>query len=38
MVCAMEFDGRKARIRLERAAADTDRPPGLQPVCETEVS
>jgi hypothetical protein len=38
MVCAMEFDGRKARIRLERAAADTDRPPGLQPVCETGVS
>jgi hypothetical protein len=38
MVCALEFDGRKARIRLDRAAADAGRLASLRPVCETELS
>ncbi|HYZ57555.1 MAG TPA: alkaline phosphatase D family protein, partial [Streptosporangiaceae bacterium] len=38
MLSALEFDGRKARIRLERTAPDESVTPRLQPVCETELS
>jgi hypothetical protein len=38
MLCALEFDGRKARLRLERTAPDVAETPRLQPVCETELS
>jgi hypothetical protein len=35
MLSALEFDGRAARIRFDRAAADPSGNPSLQPVCET---
>jgi hypothetical protein len=35
MLSALEFDGRAARIRFDRAAADESGNPSLQPVCET---
>jgi hypothetical protein len=38
MLCTLEFDERKARIRLERTAPDVAGTPRLQPVCETELS
>jgi len=38
MLSVLEFDGRKARIRLERATPDVAGAPRLQPVCETELS
>jgi hypothetical protein len=38
MLCALEFDGRTARIRFARSALDPAGPPHLQPVCETELS
>jgi len=34
MLSALEFDGRAARIRFDRAAADPSGNPSLQPVCE----
>jgi hypothetical protein len=38
MLCALEFDRRKARFRLERTTPDAAGTPRLQPVCETELS
>jgi hypothetical protein len=38
MLSALEFDGRKARIRLDRAVSDAAGAPHLQPVCEAELS
>jgi hypothetical protein len=38
MLCTLEFDGRRARIRFARTAPDPAGPPHLQPVCETELS
>jgi hypothetical protein len=38
MLSALEFDGRKARVRFERTAPDTAAAPHLQPVSETELS
>ena len=38
MLCALEFDGRKARIRFARTATDTAGTAHLQPVCEAELS
>ncbi len=38
MLSALEFDGRKARVRFERTAPDSAATPHLQPVCETELS
>ena len=35
MLSALEFDGRAARIRFDRAAADPSGNPSLQLVCET---
>jgi hypothetical protein len=38
MLCVLEFSGRKARLRMERAVQDADQPPALRPVCESELS
>jgi hypothetical protein len=38
MLSTLEFDGRQARIRLERTAPGVAGTPRLQPVCETELS
>jgi hypothetical protein len=38
MLAGLEFDGRKARIRLVRTAPDEAETPRLQPVCDTELS
>ena len=38
MLTALEFDGRRARIRFDRTVADQDGVPHLQPVCEAELS
>jgi hypothetical protein len=38
MLSTLEFDGRNARIRLERTTPDVAGTPRLQPVCETELS
>jgi hypothetical protein len=38
MLSALEFDGRKARVRFERTAPDSTAAPLLRPVCETELS
>ena len=38
MLSALEFDGRTARLRLERATPDGAGIPHLQLVCETELS
>jgi PhoD-like phosphatase len=38
MLCALEFAGRKARLRLDRAVQDADQPPTLRLVCETDLS
>jgi hypothetical protein len=38
MLCVLEFSGRKARLRMERAVQDADQPPALRPVCEAELS
>jgi hypothetical protein len=38
MLCALEFDGRRARIRFARSAPDAAGTPHLQPVCEAELS
>jgi hypothetical protein len=38
MLSALEFDRRKARIRLERTIPGAAGAPRLQPVCETELS
>jgi len=35
MLAALDFNGRGARIRFDRAAADESGNPSLQPVCET---
>jgi hypothetical protein len=38
MLCALEFDGRRARLRFARSAPDAAGTPHLQPVCEAELS
>jgi hypothetical protein len=38
MLSGLEFRGRKARIRFERAALDEAGTPRLRPVCEAELS
>jgi hypothetical protein len=38
MLSALEFDGRKARIRFERTAPDAAGGPHLQSVCEADLS
>jgi hypothetical protein len=38
MLSALEFDGRRARIRFDRTVADASGVPHLQSVCETELS
>ena len=38
MLSALEFNGRRARIRFDRTVADEDGVPHLHPVCETELS
>ena len=38
MLAALEFDGRRARIRFDRTLSDQSGIPHLQPVCEAELS
>jgi hypothetical protein len=38
MLCALEYDGRSARIRFAGVAQETAASTGLEPVCETELS
>ena len=38
MLSALEFDGRRARIRFDRTVSDASGVPHLQSVCETELS
>lgn len=38
MLAAMEFDGRGARIRFDRAVPGADGAPDLEPVCEARLS
>ena len=38
MLSALEFDGRRARIRFDRTVSDASGIPHLQSVCETELS
>jgi hypothetical protein len=38
MLSAVEFDGRQARIRFDRAVPDEAGAPHLQPVCEADLS
>jgi PhoD-like phosphatase len=38
MLSALEFDGRRARIRFDRTVSDSAGVPHLEPVCETELS
>ena len=38
MLSALEFNGRRARIRFDRTVSDPDGVPHLHPVCETELS
>ena len=38
MLSALEFDGRRARIRFDRTVCDQSGIPHLQPVCEAELS
>ncbi len=38
MLAAVEFEGRRARIRFDRTVSDQDGTPRLQPVCEAELS
>jgi len=38
MLSALEFTGRRARIRFDRTVSDPDGTPHLQPVCEAELS
>jgi hypothetical protein len=38
MLSTLEFDGRRARIRFERAASDVTATPHLRPVCEADLS
>jgi hypothetical protein len=38
MLSALEFDGRRARIRFDRTVEDASGVPRLQSVCETELS
>jgi hypothetical protein len=38
MLSALEFDGRRARIRFDRTVSDQSGVPHLEPVCETELS
>jgi hypothetical protein len=38
MLSALEFDGRRARIRFDRTVADASGVPHLESVCETELS
>jgi hypothetical protein len=38
MLCALEFDGRAARIRFAGTGQDTPGSSGLEPLCETELS
>ena len=38
MLSALEFDGRRARIRFDRTVSDQDGVPHLHPVCEAELS
>ena len=38
MLCALDFDGRPARVRYDRAAAGADGVPRLQPAYEASLS
>ena len=38
MLSALEFEGRKARIRFDRTGADATGTPHLAPVCEADLS
>jgi hypothetical protein len=38
MISALEFEGRRARIRFDRTVSDPSGVPHLQSVCETELS
>jgi PhoD-like phosphatase len=38
MLAALEFDGRRSRLRLDRAVRDGEGPPRLQPVTEADLS
>ena len=38
MLCALEFDGRAARIRFAGTGQETPGSSGLEPLCETELS
>jgi hypothetical protein len=38
MLSALEFDGRRGRIRFDRTVEDASGVPHLQSVCETELS
>ena len=38
MLCALEFDGRAARVRFDRAITSEDGTPALQPACEARLS
>ena len=38
MLSALEFDGRRARIRFDRAVCDPAGVPHLQRVCEADLS
>ncbi|HMG63680.1 MAG TPA: alkaline phosphatase family protein, partial [Streptosporangiaceae bacterium] len=38
MLAALEFDGRRSRLRLDRAVRDGEAPPRLQPVAEADLS
>jgi len=38
MLSALEFEGRRARIRFDRTVSDESGIPHLQPVCEAELS
>ena len=38
MLAALEFDGRRARIRFDRTVSDQSGIPHLHPVCESELS
>jgi hypothetical protein len=38
MLSALEYDGRRARIRFARAVCDDDSVPHLQSLCDTDLT
>jgi hypothetical protein len=38
MLSALEFDGRRARIRFDRTVSDSSGVPHLQSICETDLT